>query len=93
MWKCKITHKNNHGSLYNNSMIPTRRKNKTSTSKFQKIIILINNIHFNNKMIKVKKQNSPMHKSFETILNVLPLNIELHHSFSIINNMTYEKIK
>jgi hypothetical protein len=47
----------------------------------------------NNKMIKVKKQNPPMHKSFENILNVLPSNNELHHSFSIINNMTHEKIR
>jgi hypothetical protein len=47
----------------------------------------------NNKMIKVKKQNPPMHKSFENILNVLPLNNELDHSFSIIKNMTYEKIR
>jgi hypothetical protein len=47
----------------------------------------------NNKMIKVKKQNLPMHKSFENILNVLSSNNELHHSFSIINNMTYEKIR
>jgi accessory colonization factor AcfC len=92
MWKCKITHKNNHGSLYNNSINPRRRKNKTSTSKFQKTQILISIIYFNTKMIKVKKQNPPMHKSFENILNVLPLNNELHHSFSIINNMTYEKI-
>jgi hypothetical protein len=47
----------------------------------------------NKKMIKVKKQNPPMHKSFKNILNVLPLNNELHHSFNIINNMTYEKIR
>jgi hypothetical protein len=47
----------------------------------------------NNKLIKVKKQNLPMHKSFKNILNVLPLNNDLHHSFSIINNMTYEKIR
>jgi hypothetical protein len=92
MRKCKITHKNNHGSLYNNSMNPTRRKNKTSTSKFQKTQILISTIHFNTKMIKVKKQNPPMHKSFENMLNVLPLNNELHQSFSIINDMKYEKI-
>jgi hypothetical protein len=51
MRNCKSMHKNNHGSLYNNSIIPTRRK-------------------FNKKMIKVKKQNPPMHKSFENILNV-----------------------
>jgi hypothetical protein len=44
-------------------------------------------------MIKVKKQNPPMHKSFENILNVLPLNVELHHSFCIINNMIYEQIR
>jgi hypothetical protein len=93
MQKCKSIHKNNHGSLYNNSMIPTRRKNKISTSKFQKTQIHISTKQFNNKMIKVKKQNLPMHKSFENILNVLPLNIELHHLFSIINNMTYEQIK
>jgi hypothetical protein len=31
-----------------------------------------------------------MSESFENILNVQLLNIELHHSFSIINNMTYE---
>jgi hypothetical protein len=31
----------------------------------------------NNKMIKVKKPNPPMHKSFENILNVLPSNNEL----------------
>jgi hypothetical protein len=47
----------------------------------------------NYKMIKVKKQNLPMHKLFENILNVLPLNNELHHLFSIINNMTYEKFR
>jgi hypothetical protein len=69
------------------------RKNKTSTSKFQKTQILKSTIHFNTKMIKVKKQNPPMHKSFENILNVLPSNKELHHSFNIINNMTYEKIR
>jgi hypothetical protein len=37
-----------------------------------------------------------MHKLFENILNVLPLNNELHHLFSIINNrsyMTYEKFR
>jgi hypothetical protein len=33
-----------------------------------------------------------MHKSFENMLNVLPLNNELHQSFSIINDMKYEKI-
>jgi hypothetical protein len=44
-------------------------------------------------MIKVKKQNPPIHKSLENILNVQPLNIELYHSFSIINNMTREQIK
>jgi hypothetical protein len=41
-------------------------------------------------MMKLKKQNPPMPESFENILNVQLLNIELHHSFSIINNMTYE---
>jgi hypothetical protein len=40
--------------------------------------------------MKLKKQNLPMAESFENILNVQLLNIELHHSFSIINNMTYE---
>jgi hypothetical protein len=40
--------------------------------------------------MKLKKQNPPMPESFENILNVQLLNIELHHSFSIINNMTYE---
>jgi hypothetical protein len=40
--------------------------------------------------MKLKKQYPPMPKSFENILNVQLLNIELHHSFSIINNMTYE---
>jgi hypothetical protein len=41
-------------------------------------------------MMKLKKQNPPMPESFENILNVQLLNIELHHSFNIINNMTYE---
>jgi hypothetical protein len=40
--------------------------------------------------MKLKKQNPPMPESFENILNVQLLNIELHHSFSIINIMTYE---
>jgi hypothetical protein len=40
--------------------------------------------------MKLKKQNPPMPESFENILNVQLLNIELHHSFSIIDNMTYE---
>jgi hypothetical protein len=40
--------------------------------------------------MKLKKQNPPMPESFENILDVQPLNIEIHHSFSIINNMTYE---
>jgi hypothetical protein len=40
-------------------------------------------------MMKLKKKNSPMPESFENILNVQLLNIELHHSFSFINNMTY----
>jgi hypothetical protein len=40
--------------------------------------------------MKLKKQNPPMPESFGNILNVQLLNIELHHSFSIINNMTYE---
>jgi hypothetical protein len=75
------------------SIIPTRRKNKISTSKFQKTQIFISTKQFNNKTIKVKKQNLPMHKSFKNILNVLPLNIEVYHSFCIINNMTYEQIK
>jgi hypothetical protein len=41
-------------------------------------------------MMKLKKQNPLMPESFQNILNVQFLNIELHHSFSIINNMTYE---
>jgi hypothetical protein len=41
-------------------------------------------------MMKLKKQKPPMLESFENILNVQLLNIELHHSFSIINNMTDE---
>jgi hypothetical protein len=40
--------------------------------------------------MKLKKQNPPMPESFENILNVQLLNIKLHHSFSIINHMTYE---
>ena len=40
--------------------------------------------------MKLKKQNLPMPESFENILNVQLLNIEIHQSFSIINNMTYE---
>jgi hypothetical protein len=40
--------------------------------------------------MKLKKQNPPMPESFENILNVQLLNIELHHSFSIITNMIYE---
>jgi hypothetical protein len=41
-------------------------------------------------MVKLKKQNPLIPKSFQNILDVQLLNIELHHSFSIINNMTYE---
>jgi hypothetical protein len=37
----------------------------------------------NNKMIKVKKQNLPMHKLFENILNVLPSNNELQGVFRV----------
>jgi hypothetical protein len=65
-------------------------KNKISTSKFQKTQFLISTNYFNNKMMKLKKQNPLMRESFQKILNVQLLNIELYHSFSIINNMTYE---
>jgi hypothetical protein len=70
---------NNHGSLYINSMIPTRRENKISTSKFQKTQFLISTNKFNNKMMKLKKQNPLMPESFQNILNVQLLNIELQH--------------
>jgi hypothetical protein len=40
--------------------------------------------------MKLKNQNLLMPESFQNILNVQFLNIELYHSFSIINNMTYE---
>jgi hypothetical protein len=40
--------------------------------------------------MKLKKQNPLMAESFQNILNVQLLNIELHHYFSTINNMTYE---
>jgi hypothetical protein len=40
--------------------------------------------------MKLNKQNLPMPESFDNILNIQLLNIELHYSFSIINNMTYE---
>jgi hypothetical protein len=38
--------------------------------------------------MKLKKQNPLMPESFQKILNVQLLNIELHNLFSIINNMT-----
>jgi hypothetical protein len=36
-------------------------------------------LEFNNKMMKLKKQNPLMPESFQNILNVQLLNIELHH--------------